>query len=340
MGRATRRGKSYAGLAAAGAGLMGMTQFISEQEKAKAQALKDANLMALKQQELGLAKDKMGQDKALADARLEQDALLAGERNALTKEQIDVARMNAQAQADQIAGLNARFAAGEKRNALTAFDSDMDKWRAKFLGKGEDAEFRSEVWSKALDASFDIGNDPEKVMATAQGIIEQFGMGADGQPVMTPEELISGMDYLQKRAKFHGLSPEDLSPEDIKALALYGLDVPDPADPETTEPGVDPEATGLMGTAEPDGPLYGGLSGAIFGEGGESVLRNVASDSMTPWIDRYNKGLMATPIGQLASGDMTAIAKSVIPRALWPKYEAASEEAKKWMVETFGGGGQ
>lgn len=336
MGRATRRGKSYAGLAAAGAGLMGLSQFISEQEKAKAQALKDANLMALKQQELGLAKDKMGQDKALAEAKMLQESTLADERNALTREQIDVSRMNAETQAAQIADISSRFKSQQDRAALTAFDSDLQAWRAKYLGKGEDADFRAQVWEKALDASFDIANDPEEVMAQAQLILDEFGVGADGKPVMTPQELIKGMEYLQARAAFHEIPEGKLTPENLKVMALYGLDVPEEEAPATgAEPGV--EEAPLMEDAPPSGPLYGDLSRAIFGEGGESVLRNVASDSMTPWIERYNKGLMATPIGQLASGNMDAFAKSVIPRFLWPRYEAASEAAKKRMIEMFGG---
>jgi len=54
MGRATRRGKSYAGLAAGGAALMGGYQFITDEEKRKAQEQRMASLERLKNAELSL----------------------------------------------------------------------------------------------------------------------------------------------------------------------------------------------------------------------------------------------------------------------------------------------
>lgn len=257
MGRATRRGKSYAGLAAAGAALMGGANFLDKQQQARAQALREKRLMELKDRELDLSQKRLD------------------------------ASTNAQTTADQRDAVN-KFLdkdVPEWRSRFIGDDKDADlreaAWKEalSFGGVPETPEEMADLKAR-IDTAFGPGADGKPLISEAQL--------KDGLKYLTARAEMRGVDPAM-------LTPERLqtiisSGFDIQQGGDAGVDTAAATDPNA--PGVDIDAP-LMGDApkKPSGPAYGTLSEILYGRGNEATLRNKISDATLPVADMIEGGI-------------------------------------------------
>lgn len=251
MGRATRRGKSYAGLAAIGAGLMGGYQFITDEEKRKAQERREASLLALKNKELGLASRRLDEEAAARKDRSGTQAMDKFLNTDLPGWQAKYVGTDADAKL--------REAAWEELLTMGALQMEGEDF-AEAAARIE-AQFGTGEGGKPVLTAKDI----EEGMAALRTRAELRGIGED---VLTPDRLRS---LITSGFEVGGESdPNAVGEESFGEVGVEGGDA------------------GLMDAAPqgPTGPRYQSLSEAVFGEDNPDAFQNVTEQMFEPWFRR------------------------------------------------------
>ena len=235
----------YALMGAIGTGLTAGSAWYDKEQVRKAQELKDQQLLALKKDELNLGREK-----------LDASNKLGQERNRIAAE-------NAATSAQQIADIQSRHEDTNKQQQVGTFlTKDFEKWKENYVGDDDDAKMRVKAWGSVLSNGLESYTDEQLADISAK-IGEQFGVGSNGKPLLSPTEITDGLAQLRTYAKLRGLSIEDVSDADINSLLsstfTMGTDEPEVG---IGGPGGGTGDPGLMDTGE-DLPFGLGASKAM-----------------------------------------------------------------------------
>lgn len=271
-------GNKYALMGAVGTAMTAGSAWYDKEQVRKAQELKDQQLLALKQGELDLGYKKLETSERLAD-----------ERNAIDKQRADV-------QAQQIEDIQSRYESTGKRASIGTFlTNDFETWKKNYVGDDADSKMRAKAWSAVLTNGLETYSD-EQLQDISAKIAEQFGTGASGKPLLSLEDIKSGVEQLRTRAKMRGLTIDDVTNDDIRSLLSSSFTME--AEPDPT---VDPAAVpALMGEETYPGSIYPmqGVSEALFGEQGADYLYEGRQNMFEPYfqageslMEQYQKNI-------------------------------------------------